>query len=80
MNIDEQIEREIRCIEDLTEEIRMLTRKGQINIAKQLERDLHNSLEQLEKLHRRKELWAKVDELNQQGILVQVVSKYAHQA
>lgn len=80
MNIDEQIEREIRCIEDLTEEIRMLTRKGQINIAKQLERELHNSLEQLEKLHRRKELWAKVDELNQQGILVQVVSKYAHQA
>lgn len=44
MNIDEQIEREIRCIEDLTVEIRMLARKGQLNIAKQLERDLHNSL------------------------------------
>ena len=79
MNINEQIEREIRCIEDLTEKIKKLTRKGQINIAKQLERDLHNSLEQPEKLHRRKELWAKVDELNQQGILVQVVKKYAYQ-
>jgi len=80
MNIDEQIEREIRCIEDLTVEIRMLARKGQLNIAKQLERDLHNSLEQLEKLHKKKELWATVADLNQRGILVQVVKKLAHQA
>ncbi|WP_445480434.1 hypothetical protein ACULLL_09830 [Lysinibacillus irui] len=57
------------------------TRKsGRINIAKQLERDLHNSLEQLEKLHKRKELWATVADLNQRGILVQVVKKLAHQA
>ena len=80
MNIDEQIEREIRCIEDLTVEIQMLARKGQLNIAKQLERDLHNSLEQLEKLHKRKELWATVADLIQRGILVQVVKKLAHQA
>jgi len=80
MNIDEQIEREIRCIEDLTEEIRMLARKGQLNIAKQLERDLHNSLEQLEKLHRQKKLWAKVVELNQQGKLYKAVNELANQA
>lgn len=58
----------------------MLARKGQINLAKQREQDLHNSLNQLEKLHRKKELWATVDDLNQQGILVQVVKKLAHQA
>lgn len=80
MNIDEQIERELSCIDDLTTEIQMLARKGQINLAKQRERDLHNSLNQLEKLHRKKEFWATVDDLNQQGILVQVVKRYAHQA
>lgn len=80
MNIDEQIEREIRCIEDLTVEIRMLARKGQLNIAKQLERDLHNSLEQLEKLHRRKGLWSIANELNLQGKKAQVVKKLAHQS
>ena len=80
MNIDEQIEREIRCIDDLTDVIKLHVKAGRINIAKQLERDLHNSLEQLEKLHKRKELWATVADLNQRGILVQVVKKLAHQA
>ncbi|MFF5816394.1 hypothetical protein [Lysinibacillus capsici] len=80
MNIVEQIEREIRCIEDLTDVIKLHVKAGRINIAKQLERDLHNSLDQLEKLHKRKELWATVADLNQRGILVQVVKKLAHQA
>ncbi|WP_312505473.1 hypothetical protein [Lysinibacillus sp.] len=80
MNIDEQIEREIRCIDDLTAVIKLHVKAGRINIAKQLERDLHNSLEQLEKLHKKKELWATVADLNQRGILVQVVKKLAHQA
>lgn len=80
MNIDEQIEREIRCIDDLTDVIKLHVKAGRINIAKQLERDLHNSLDQLEKLHKRKELWATVADLNQRGILVQVVKKLAHQA
>ncbi len=80
MNIDEQIEREIRCIEDLTVEIRMLARKGQLNIAKQLERDLHNSLNQLEIFHRQKELWSAVETLNSKGTLQKAVDEYAHQA
>lgn len=79
MNIDEQIEREIRCIDDLTAVINLHVKAGRINIAKQLERDLHNSLIQLEKLHKKKELWATVADLNQRGILVQVVKKLAHQ-
>lgn len=78
--LNQQINRELIYIDDLTTEIKMLARKGQINLAKQREKDLHNSLSQLEKLHRKKELWATVDDLNQQGILVQVVKKYAHQA
>ena len=80
MNIDEQIERELTCIDDLTDVIKLHVKAGRINIAKQLERDLHNSLEQLEKLHKKKELWATVADLNQRGILVQVVKKLAHQA
>lgn len=80
MNIDEQIERELICIDDLTDVIKLHVKAGRINIAKQLERDLHNSLDQLEKLHKRKELWATVADLNQRGILVQVVKKLAHQA
>lgn len=80
MNIDEQIERELTCIEDLTAVINLHVKAGRINIAKQLERDLHNSLIQLEKLHKKKELWATVADLNQRGILVQVVKKLAHQA
>lgn len=79
MNIDEQIERELTCIEDLTDVIKLHVKAGRINIAKQLERDLHNSLIQLEKLHKKKELWATVADLNQRGILVQVVKKLAHQ-
>ncbi|MBU5250546.1 hypothetical protein KQI46_01045 [Lysinibacillus capsici] len=80
MNIDEQIERELTCIDDLTDVIKLHVKAGRINIAKQLERDLHNSLIQLEKLHKKKELWATVADLNQRGILVQVVKKLAHQA
>lgn len=80
IQIEEQIERELLCIDDLTAEIRMLARKGQTNILKQLERDLQNSLKQLEKLHRQKELWATVDYLNQQGKLSKVVNEIAHQA
>lgn len=80
MNIDEQIERELACIDDLTDVIKLHVKAGRINIAKQLERDLHNSLIQLEKLHKKKELWATVADLNQRGILVQVVKKLAHQA
>ncbi|MDP1391984.1 hypothetical protein Q8G28_03975 [Lysinibacillus capsici] len=80
MNIDEQIERELTCIDDLTDVIKLHVKAGRINIAKQLERDLHNSLDQLEKLHKKKELWATVADLNQRGILVQVVKKLAHQA
>ncbi|NOG28560.1 hypothetical protein [Lysinibacillus fusiformis] len=80
MNIDEQIERELTCIDDLTDVIKLHVKAGRINIAKQLERDLHNSLDQLEKLHKKKELWTTVADLNQRGILVQVVKKLAHQA
>ncbi|MFJ7700034.1 hypothetical protein [Lysinibacillus fusiformis] len=80
MNIDEQIERELTCIDDLTDVIKLHAKAGRINIAKQLERDLHNSLTQLEKLYKKKELWTTVADLNQRGILVQVVKKLAHQA
>lgn len=75
-----QINRELTCIEDLTDVIKLHVKAGRINIAKQLERDLHNSLNQLEKLYKKKELWATVADLNQRGILVQVVKKLAHQA
>ncbi|WP_342550497.1 hypothetical protein MKX57_17555 [Lysinibacillus sp. FSL M8-0216] len=80
MNIDEQIERENRRIEDLAIEIVMLARKGETDIAKQLERDLHNSLEHLEKLHRRKGLWSITDELNLQGKKAKVVKKVVEMA
>lgn len=80
MNLDEQIERELTCIDDLTTEIKMLARKGQINLAKQREQDLHNSLEQLEKLHRRKKLWKIAADLKLQGKKAKVVKKLAYQA
>ncbi|WP_324728822.1 hypothetical protein VO178_19655 [Lysinibacillus fusiformis] len=80
IEIDEKIERELTCIDDLTDVIKLHAKAGRINIAKQLERDLHNSLTQLEKLLKKKELWTTVADLNQRGILVQVVKKLAHQA
>lgn len=80
MNLDEQIERELLCIDDLTEEIRMLARKGQTNILKQLERDLHNSLKQLEKLHEHKRLWSTVADLNKNGVLAKVVDRVVEMA
>lgn len=78
--LNQQINRELTCIDDLTDVIKLHVKAGRINIAKQLERDLHNSLDQLEKLHKKKELWATVADLNKRGILVQVVKKLAHQA
>lgn len=80
MNIDEQIECEIRCIDDLTAVIKLHVKAGRINIAKQLERDLHNSLKQLEKLHERKRLWATVEQLNKNGVLAKVVDKVVEMA
>ncbi|QTB25230.1 hypothetical protein [Lysinibacillus sphaericus] len=80
MNLDEQIERENMCIEDLAIEIVMLARKGETDIAKQLKQDLHNSLEQLEKLHNRKELWSIASELNLQGKNAKVVRKVVEMA
>jgi len=80
MNLDEQIERENMCIEDLAIEIVMLARKGKTGIAKQLKQDLHNSLEQLEKLHKRKELWSIASELNLQGKNAKVVRKVVEMA
>lgn len=80
IEIDEQIERELRCVEDLTAEIRILARKGQIKLLKHRERDLHNSLKQLEKLHERKRLWGIIEGLNKEGILAKVVDKVAYQA
>ncbi|MGE7954837.1 hypothetical protein [Lysinibacillus xylanilyticus] len=80
IGIDEEIEREQLCIDDLTEEIRMYVQKDQINIAKQRERDLHNSLNQLEKLHRRKELWLIAAELNLQGKKAKVVGRVVEMA
>jgi hypothetical protein len=80
IEIDKEIEREILCIDDLTVEISMLARKGETDKAYQRNKDLHFSLKQLEKLHRQKELWEKVADLNRKGILVQVVKKHAHQA
>ncbi|TKI65600.1 hypothetical protein FC756_16250 [Lysinibacillus mangiferihumi] len=80
MNIDEQIERELSCIDDLTAEIRILAHKLETDIAKQRKQDLHNSLEQLEKLRRRKELRSIAVELNLQGKKAKVVKKLAHQA
>ncbi|QDZ98948.1 hypothetical protein D0439_10020 [Lysinibacillus fusiformis] len=79
IEIDEQIEREQACIEDLMTEIKIHVQNGQINIAMQRDRDLHNSLKQLEKLHERKRLWITVEVLNKRGVLAKVVKKYAHQ-
>lgn len=77
--LNQQIKREVACIDDLTDVIKLHVKAGRINIAKQLERDLHNSLNQLEILHRQKELWSAVETLNSQGTLQKAVEEYAHQ-
>ncbi|MEK4171009.1 hypothetical protein MHI22_05475 [Lysinibacillus sp. FSL L8-0312] len=78
--LNQQIKREVACIDDLTDVIKLHVKAGRINIAKQLERDLHNSLIQLEILHRQKWLWSAVETLNSQGTLQKAVDEYAHQA
>lgn len=80
MNIDEQIEREQAYIEDLMTEIKIHVQKGQINIAIQLDKDLHNSLQQLRKLHERKRLWLIATELNLDGKKAKVVKKVVEMA
>lgn len=78
--LNQQINRELTCIEDLTDVIKLHVKAGRINIAKQLERDLHNSLDQLEKHYRRKELWSIADGLNLQGKKAKVVKKVVEMA
>ena len=77
--VNKQIQKEQACIEDLTKEIKMHVRVGRIGLAKQREQDLHNSLNQLAKLHERKRLWEIVGRLNRQGKLAKVVKRYAYQ-
>lgn len=80
MNIDEQIEREQAYTEDLMTEIKIHVQKGQINIAIQLDKDLHNSLQQLRKLHERKRLWLIAIGLNLDGKKAKVVRKVVEMA
>ncbi|MET4562222.1 hypothetical protein ABIA69_003408 [Lysinibacillus parviboronicapiens] len=78
--LDEQISREIARIEDLAIEIVMLAKKGETDIAYIRKQDLHNSLIQLEKLHRQKGLWSAVETLNKNGTLQKAVTELAYQA
>jgi len=78
--LNQQIKREIACIDDLTDVIKLHVKAGRINIAKQLERDLHNSLKQLEQLHERKRFWTIVEQLNKNGVLAEVVDKVVEMA
>ncbi|MGC7931289.1 hypothetical protein ACP3VS_22045 [Lysinibacillus sp. VIII_CA] len=78
--LNQQIKREIACIDDLTDVIKLHVKAGRINIAKQLERDLHNSLKQLEQLHERKRFWTTVEQLNKNGVLAEVVDKVVEMA
>jgi len=78
--LNQQINRELACIEDLAIEIVMLSHKLETDIAQQRKQDLHNSLEQLEKLRRRKELWSIADGLNLQGKKAKVVKKVVEMA
>lgn len=80
IEIDEQIKCEQAYIEDLMTEIGIHVQKGQINIAIQQERDLHNSLKQLEILHERKRLWITAEVLNKRGVQVKVVKKVVEMA
>ncbi|WP_312507358.1 hypothetical protein [Lysinibacillus sp.] len=73
--LNQQINREQACIDDLMAEIKIHVQKGQINKAIQRDKDLHNSLKQLEMLHERKRLWIVAEVLNKRGILVKVVKK-----
>ncbi|MFJ8516147.1 hypothetical protein [Lysinibacillus xylanilyticus] len=80
IHLDEEIQREQACIEDLIAEIEIHVQKGQINKAIQRDLDLHNSLKHLEKLHSRKRLWLAAAGLNIQGKKAKVVKKVAYQA
>lgn len=78
--LNQQINREQACVEDLITEIKIHVQKGEINKAIQRDSDLHNSLKQLEKLHERKRLWATVEKLNKNGVLAKVVDKVVEMA
>lgn len=78
--LNEEIQREQACIEDLMTEIKIHVQKGHINIAMQRDKDLHNSLNHLEKLHRRKRLWLAANGLNLQGKKAKVVKKVVEMA
>ncbi|MCL1701590.1 hypothetical protein [Lysinibacillus sp. Bpr_S20] len=78
--LNNQIQREQVCIDDLMAEIKIHVQKGQINIAIQRDKDLHNSLKQLEKLHEQKRLWITVEVLNRRGVLAKVVKKVVEMA
>ncbi|MFJ5565246.1 hypothetical protein [Lysinibacillus xylanilyticus] len=78
--LNDQIQREQACIDDLMTEIKIHVQKGQINIAIQRDKDLHNSLIQLGKLHERKRLWLVAAELNLQGKKAKVVKKVVEMA
>ncbi|WP_342441783.1 hypothetical protein MHB65_22350 [Lysinibacillus sp. FSL K6-0075] len=78
--LNHQINREVALIEDLAIEIVMLAKKSETDIAHLRKQHLHNSLNQLEILHRQKGLWSAVETLNSDGKLQKAVDEIAHQA
>lgn len=74
--INQKIQREKACIDDLIKLIGMHTQEGRLELAAQLGRDLLNSISTIEKLEHQKRFYITVTKLAEQGILVKVVKRY----
>lgn len=73
--INNEINREKACIDDLIKMICMHTQEGRLEIAARLGRDLQNSIAQIQKLEHRKNLYITTMKLAKQGVLTKVVKR-----
>lgn len=80
IGIDEQIEREQYCIDDLIKEIAIHTQNGRYQLAAERGRDMQNSIARIQQLYRQKELYLVALKFVDKGINVEVVKKVVEMA
>ncbi|MGE7940661.1 hypothetical protein ACQKNB_01100 [Lysinibacillus xylanilyticus] len=80
IKIDEQIEREQYCIDDLIKEITIHSQNGRYQLAAERGRDMQNSIARIQQLYQQKELYLLALKFVDKGINAEVVKKVVEMA
>ncbi|WP_346234540.1 hypothetical protein MKY04_12805 [Lysinibacillus telephonicus] len=75
--LNNEIQREKSCIDDLIKMIGMHTQENRLEEAAQLGRDLQNSIATIQKLEQQRNFYITAKRLAKQGVICGVVKRFA---